>query len=95
VAITRDDVRRVAALARLRLEPAEEERLTTDLDHILEAFVLLQRLDTSAVPPMAHVDDFGARLRADEVLNPAADEPLLANTPARDGRLFRVPKIIE
>ena len=68
MAITRDDVRRVAALARLRLEPAEEERLTTDLDHILEAFVLLQRLDTSAVPPMAHVDDFGARLRADEVL---------------------------
>jgi aspartyl-tRNA(Asn)/glutamyl-tRNA(Gln) amidotransferase subunit C len=95
VAITRDDVRRVAALARLRLEPAEEERLTTDLDHILEAFVLLQRLDTSAVPPMAHVDDFGARLRADEVLNPAADEPLLANAPARDGRLFRVPRIIE
>jgi aspartyl-tRNA(Asn)/glutamyl-tRNA(Gln) amidotransferase subunit C len=95
VAITRDDVRRVAALARLRLEPAEEERLTTDLDHILEAFVLLQRLDTSAVPPMAHVDDFGARLRADEVLNPGADEPLLANAPARDGRLFRVPRIIE
>jgi aspartyl-tRNA(Asn)/glutamyl-tRNA(Gln) amidotransferase subunit C len=95
VAITRDDVRRVAALARLRLEPAEEERLTTDLDHILEAFVLLQRLDTSAVPPMAHVDDFGARMRADEVLNPVADEPLLANAPARDGRLFRVPKIIE
>ena len=95
MAITRDDVRRVAALARLHLEPAEEERLTTDLDHILEAFVLLQRLDTSAVPPMAHVDDFGARLRADEVLNPAADEPLLANAPARDGRLFRVPRIIE
>ena len=95
MAITRDDVRRVAALARLRLEPAEEERLTTDLDHILEAFVLLQGLDTSAVPPMAHVDDFGAELRADEVCNPAADEGLLANAPARSGRLFRVPKIIE
>ena len=70
MAITRDEVRRVAALARLRLEPDEEERLTADLDHILEAFVRLQALDTSDVPPTAHVDDFGAELRADEVLQP-------------------------
>jgi aspartyl-tRNA(Asn)/glutamyl-tRNA(Gln) amidotransferase subunit C len=95
VAITRDEVRRVAALARLRLEPDEEERLTADLDHILEAFVRLQALDTSDVPPTAHVEDFGAPLRPDEVLNAAGDEALLANAPARDGRLFRVPKIIE
>jgi len=95
VAITRDEVRRVAALARLRLEPEEEERLTADLDHILEAFARLQSLDTRDVAPTAHVEDFGAELRADEVCNPAADEGLLANAPARSGRLFRVPKIIE
>jgi aspartyl-tRNA(Asn)/glutamyl-tRNA(Gln) amidotransferase subunit C len=95
VAITRDEVRRVAALARLRLAPDEEERLTADLDHILDAFVRLQALDTTDVPPTAHVEDFGALLRADEVRNPPGDEALLANAPARDGRLFRVPKIIE
>jgi aspartyl-tRNA(Asn)/glutamyl-tRNA(Gln) amidotransferase subunit C len=95
VAITRDEVRRVAALARLRLAPDEEERLTADLGHILDAFARLQTLDTLDVPPTAHVDDFGAELRADEVCNPAADEALLANAPARSGRLFRVPKIIE
>src|SRR5207302_9827791 len=55
VAITRDEVRRIAALARLRLEPAEEERLTADLDHILEAFARLSTLDTSAVEPTAQV----------------------------------------
>ena len=74
VAITRDEVRRVAALARLRLEPAEEERLMTDLDHILHAFERLQAVDTTDVPPTAHVEDFGALLRADEVLNPHGDE---------------------
>jgi aspartyl-tRNA(Asn)/glutamyl-tRNA(Gln) amidotransferase subunit C len=95
VAITRDEVRRVAALARLRLAPDEEERLTADLGHILDAFARLQALDTRDVPPTAHVDDFGAELRADEVCNPAADEALLADAPARSGRLFRVPKIIE
>jgi aspartyl-tRNA(Asn)/glutamyl-tRNA(Gln) amidotransferase subunit C len=95
VAITRDEVRRVAALARLRLAPDEEERLTADLDHILDAFTRLQALDTTDVPPTAHVDDFGATLRSDEVTNPAGDEALLANAPARDGRLIRVPRIIE
>lgn len=95
MAITRDDVRRVAALARLRLEAGEEERLATDLDRILEAFVQLQVLDTADVPPTAHLEDTGAELRPDEVVNPAAGEALLANAPAREGRLFRVPKIIE
>ncbi len=95
MSITREEVRRVAALARLRLEPGEEERLTADLGHILDAFVRLQALETRDVPPTAHVEDFGAPLRPDEVSNPAGDEALLANAPARDGRLFRVPRIIE
>ena len=95
MAITRDEVRQVAALARLRLTPEEEEALTRDLGHLLDAFETLQRLDTSAVEPMTCVDDFGTVMRADEVANPPADEALLANAPAREGRFFHVPRIIE
>ena len=95
MAITREEVKRVAALARLRLAPDEEARLTADLDHILDAFERLKSVDTSGVDPTAHVEDFGAQLREDRVANPPADEALLANAPARDGRFFRVPKIIE
>ncbi len=93
--ITRDEIRHVATLAKLRLSPDEEARLATDLGHILDAFARLQALDTSAVPPTAHVEELGAPLRDDVVLNPAAADEALANAPARDGRLFRVPKIIE
>jgi aspartyl-tRNA(Asn)/glutamyl-tRNA(Gln) amidotransferase subunit C len=93
--ITRDEVRRVAQLARLRLTPDEEERLTADLGHILDHFARLQALDTRDVPPMAVVEDFGALLRHDEARNPPASDELLANAPAREGRRFRVPKIIE
>ncbi|MGH7893550.1 MAG: Asp-tRNA(Asn)/Glu-tRNA(Gln) amidotransferase subunit GatC, partial [Candidatus Binatia bacterium] len=57
MAITREEIRRVAALARLRLQPAEEERLTADLDHILEAFAKLRLLDTSDVGPAAVLDE--------------------------------------
>jgi aspartyl-tRNA(Asn)/glutamyl-tRNA(Gln) amidotransferase subunit C len=95
MAITRDEVRRVAALARLRLDAGEEERLTTDLGHLLDHFARLQALDTRDVEPMAHVDDFGTKFRPDAPTNPPAAEPLLANAPARHGRHFRVPKIIE
>lgn len=95
MAITREEVRRVAELARLALEPAEEERLAADLGHILDAFARLSTLDTANVEPTAHVDPLGAALREDVATNPAADEALLANAPAREGRHFRVPKIIE
>jgi aspartyl-tRNA(Asn)/glutamyl-tRNA(Gln) amidotransferase subunit C len=95
VAITREEVRRVAALARLRLDSDEESRLTADLDHILEAFDRLRAVDTAGVEPTAHVEADGALLREDRVANPAAADEPLANAPARDGRHFRVPKIIE
>lgn len=95
MAITRDEVRRTATLARLRLEPGEEEQLTADLAHILDAFERLQAVDTSGVEPTAHIDHVGAPLRDDVVTNGPAGEALLAGAPAREGRRFRVPKIIE
>jgi aspartyl-tRNA(Asn)/glutamyl-tRNA(Gln) amidotransferase subunit C len=95
VAITRDEVRRVAALARLRLEPAEEERLTADLDHILEAFARLRTVDTTGVPPARALAEPATPLRDDAVTNGEASDALLANAPASEGRYFRVPKIIE
>jgi aspartyl-tRNA(Asn)/glutamyl-tRNA(Gln) amidotransferase subunit C len=95
VAITRDEVRRVAALARLRLEPAEEERLTADLGHILDAFARLRSVDTTGVEPARAIAEPATPLRDDAVTNPDATDELLANAPAPEGRWFRVPKIIE
>ena len=95
MAITRDDVRRVASLARLRLEADEETRLTADLDNILESFARLQTVDTTGVEATAHVEDMVPFVRDDVVANPPASDTLLANAPARSGRHFRVPKIIE
>jgi len=95
VAITREEIRRVAALARLRLQPAEEERLTADLDHILEAFAKLRLLDTTGVPPARALAEPATPLRDDAVTNPPGVDGLLDNAPAREGRHFRVPKIIE
>lgn len=95
MAITRDDVRRTAHLARLQLTAEEEERFTADLNHILDAFTTLQALPTAGVDIMRPLDDRIAPWRADAVTNPPGDDALLAGAPERHGRLFHVPKIIE
>jgi len=95
VAITRDEVRRVASLARLRLAEDEETRLTADLDNILESFARLKSVDTTGVEPTAHVLPLVNILREDEVRPSYPVDAMLANAPdAQDGQ-FRVPRILE
>ena len=93
--LTREEVRCVALLARLRLSPEEEERLTEELDKILEYMETLNRLDTSAVEPFVHTTTVVNAFREDQVTNQPNVEALLANAPARDGTFIEVPKIIE
>ena len=93
--ITFDEVRRVALLARLRLTPEEEARLTEQLDHILAYMEKLDELDTSKVPPLNHAVEAANALREDKVTNHADAGAVLANAPERDSSFFKVPKIIE
>jgi aspartyl-tRNA(Asn)/glutamyl-tRNA(Gln) amidotransferase subunit C len=94
MAITREEVRHIALLARLPLSDEEETAFTAQLDHILDAFADLTRLDTAAVPPTTQTD-LATPFRDDVVTTTPDAEAWLANAPARDGRHFKVPKIIE
>jgi aspartyl-tRNA(Asn)/glutamyl-tRNA(Gln) amidotransferase subunit C len=94
MAISRDEVRRVALLARLSITDEEEQALADQLGHILEHFERLSELDTENVEPTAHVTATDTLFRDDVVRNQPATEQLLANAPGRDGRFFKVPKII-
>jgi aspartyl/glutamyl-tRNA(Asn/Gln) amidotransferase C subunit len=93
--ISQDEVRRVAALARLEFTPDEEQALTEQLNQILEYVDKLGRLDTSRVEPLAHVVEVVNAFREDRVINRPATVALLANAPAREKNFFKVPKIIE
>jgi aspartyl-tRNA(Asn)/glutamyl-tRNA(Gln) amidotransferase subunit C len=95
MAITRDDVRHIALLARLRLSADEEAAVTEQLDHILAHFQRLDNLDTIAVEPTAHIAAMATPFRDDVVVNQPDPDAWLANSPSRDGRFFKVPKIIE
>ena len=93
--LTREQVRHIATLARLRLTEDEEIAFTGQLDHILTYFERLRGLDTDWIEPTAHVAAIPTPFRDDVVGNRPAPQALLANAPARDDNLFKVPKIIE
>ena len=93
--ITSEEVRRVALLARLGLMPAEEGRLTEELDKILRYVEKLNELDTSQVEPFTHSVATINAFRNDEVTNHPHSAALLANAPEKDQTFFKVPKIIE
>ena len=93
--ITREEVQRVALLARLRLTHEEESQLTEQIDHILGYMEKLDELNTSNVEPFSHAVDAVNAVREDIVTNRPNADALLANAPDRDATYFKVPKIIE
>jgi aspartyl-tRNA(Asn)/glutamyl-tRNA(Gln) amidotransferase subunit C len=93
--LSREEVQRVAVLARLRLTPEEQSSLTEELDRILGYMDKLNQLDTADVDLFSHAANITNTLREDQVTNRPNADALLANAPDRDGIFFKVPKIIE
>lgn len=93
--LTLEQVRHVAALARLSLTPEEEQRYQSQLSAILDAVEQLKALDTERVEPTSHATLAGDILRADEAVPSLDPQKGLANAPAKAGTSFAVPKILE
>ncbi len=92
--IARDEVVRIAALARLSLDDAEIDRMQRDLASVLAYVETLAAVDTAGVEPTSHVIPLATPLRSD-VPEPALDPSLaVANAPEARGSAFVVPKVI-
>ena len=95
MASTEFNVKYVAHLARLKLSPAEEEKLGSQLASILGYVEKLKAVDVSQVEPTAHALDRLNVTRPDEVRPSLSNEEALRNAPAKANGLFIVPKIVE
>jgi aspartyl-tRNA(Asn)/glutamyl-tRNA(Gln) amidotransferase subunit C len=93
--MTEIDVQKVAALARLTLEPGEAERFRPQLARVLEYIAQLDELDTTGVEPTSHVVPLAAPLRPDEVRPGLPREEALAPAPRVAEGAFVVPKFVE
>jgi len=82
-------------LARIGLEPGDEEFYADQLSGILRHIERLQQLDTEDIPPTAQVVEVQSRLREDEPRPCLSQEEALANAPAAVDGFFRVPSIQE
>lgn len=95
MSVTRDDVKKVAKLARLSFTDEEETRLVADLNQMLTYVASLDELDTSQVAPTAHVLPLSNVFRPDEPTQSLTQEAALANAHKSGHGHFRVPKVIE
>lgn len=93
--ISREEVQRVVALARLSLDEDELARMARELDAILGYVETLSRVDTRDVPPTAHVIPLATPMRPDEPVPPMDPELVVSNAPQHEGSAFVVPKVIE
>jgi aspartyl-tRNA(Asn)/glutamyl-tRNA(Gln) amidotransferase subunit C len=95
MSLTADQIRQVAHLARLELQPGLVDQYARELSNILEMVGTLARADTAGAEPMAHPLDMSQRLRPDAVTEPNRREDLQAHAPSVKHGLYIVPKVIE
>lgn len=84
----------MAKLARLALDDAHLQRLTTQLACILEYVNQIGQVDAAGIEPMAHALPLHNVFRADVVEASLPLEKVLMNAPETDGPFFKVPKVI-
>lgn len=95
MSLSRNDVERVAVLARLRLTNDELERMTLQLNQIVGYFEQLDELDTTDVEPFSHPLALKNVFRDDSPESSLPCEQALSNAPKQDRVFFLVPAVLE
>ena len=99
MALTPQDIARIANLARLELNPSESERMLTQINGFFDIVEKMRAVDTSGIEPLSHpvaaVQDISLRLRDDVASEPDNREANQRSAPAVERGLFLVPKVIE
>ncbi|MCW5623402.1 MAG: Asp-tRNA(Asn)/Glu-tRNA(Gln) amidotransferase subunit GatC [Burkholderiales bacterium] len=95
MALSLDDVARIAHLARIEITDDEARRTLAQLNDIFAMIERMQAVDTTGIEPMSHPLGGGQRLRDDAVTETDNREANLRNAPAQQDGLFLVPRVIE
>jgi aspartyl-tRNA(Asn)/glutamyl-tRNA(Gln) amidotransferase subunit C len=93
--INRDDVERVASLAKLSLSDEEAETLAAELGSLLDHFEALQEIDTNGIAPTSHPIPLPTPMRDDRAVVAMDPELAVANAPESAGTAFVVPKVVD
>jgi aspartyl-tRNA(Asn)/glutamyl-tRNA(Gln) amidotransferase subunit C len=95
MSLSDDQIRRLARLARIAVQPGEIAVVGSRLNRILDLVGEIQAVDTAGIEPMSHALDVVQRLRPDEVSESDRREAHQLVAPAEEAGLYLVPKVIE
>ena len=93
--VGKDDVRRIAKLARLALDEARVEPMVGELNGIFQWVEQLNEVDVTGVAPMTSVVEQRLKMREDKVTEGGNADALMANAPGGEDHFFVVPKVVE
>lgn len=88
-------VRRIARLARIKIEDSEVAGLEKDLSGILDWVEQLNEVDTTDVPPMTRVVPIDLKQREDVVTDGEIADDVTKNAPMTEDHFYVVPKVVE
>jgi aspartyl-tRNA(Asn)/glutamyl-tRNA(Gln) amidotransferase subunit C len=95
MALTLDDVKRIAHLARIEVDAHEAEQVLAQMSGIFRLIEALQAVNTDGVEPMSHAQDVMLRLREDVVTESDQHHQFQSIAPQVEADLYLVPKVIE
>ncbi len=95
MSVDKDTVRRIARLARLKIEEERVEPMMAELNGILEWIEQLKEVDVEGVEPMTSAVAHKLKMRDDVVAEPNHADALMTNAPSSEDHFFVVPKVVE
>jgi len=95
MALTLDDVKRVAHLARIAIDEDQAQATLSRINDVFRLIAEMQAVDTRGVEPMSHAQDLVQRLRPDAVTESDQHALFQSVAPQVEGELYLVPKVIE
>jgi aspartyl-tRNA(Asn)/glutamyl-tRNA(Gln) amidotransferase subunit C len=95
MAISLEELKHIALLARLRLSEGELMAMHSDLNRVLDHFMSLQQLDLAGIPLTSHSVDVHSIWEQDEPVYGFDHEDALSGAPMAESGLFLVPPIID
>ena len=95
MAIAQETVKYVAHLARVELKAAELEKVSRQLQDILDFIDKLKGIDIKDISPTSHILPINNVFREDKLQKSLPPDKILRDTPQKEGNFFAVPKVIE
>jgi len=95
MSLSREDVYRIAHLARIEINEAQASATLAQLNDIFAMIEKMQRVNTDGVEPMSHPLGGSQRLREDSVSESGQRAEIMQNAPEQIDGLFLVPRVLE